>query len=237
MVASGEGQLGLRRLPRHPGTHLGGLPVGLAEARRASPRRVHVAVEQRGERRGHLQAVGVGHRVHPHQQRPRDLGVVRRPGGGPRSPSPAGSARRAARRAGTAAAARWRAPARRRRAAASTSPTFSATIAAHMQQRAGERGLAAARRRPRRAASRCSAGSSATCTVCAIRPHAPVGRSPWTSRSRRPPRSTPGIQLRWTISTPAASCAAPVQPGGHLPARQQLRRRRRRSRRPVAGRR
>ena len=59
-----------------------------------------------------------------------------------------------------------------------------------------------------------SAGSSRTWTECAIRPKTPVGRSPWSRRSRRPTRSIPGIQLWWTIRTPAASWTLRCSPGG-----------------------
>ena len=82
VVAAGERQLGLRGLPGQPGAHLGGLPVRLAELLEHRRGPVDVAVEQRRDRRGHPQAVGVGQRVHPREQRPGDLGVVRRRGGG-----------------------------------------------------------------------------------------------------------------------------------------------------------
>ena len=55
----------MRRLPDQPRPHLGGVAVRLAELLQHGHGGVDVAVEQRGDRRRHLQAVGVGHRVDP----------------------------------------------------------------------------------------------------------------------------------------------------------------------------
>ena len=76
VVAAGERELGLSGLPGQPGAHLGRLPVGLAELLEHRGRPVDVAVEQRRDRRGHPQAVGIGLRVDPGEQRPGDLGVL-----------------------------------------------------------------------------------------------------------------------------------------------------------------
>ena len=79
MLAAGERQLGLGDLPGHPGAHLRGLALGRPERVEEPLGGVDVPVEQRRDRGGHLQAVGIGERVHPGEQRPGDLGVVRRP--------------------------------------------------------------------------------------------------------------------------------------------------------------